>query len=233
MKTPDYMTYSKYKKKKKEEDPKKGLIIGITTFFVMLLIFTGIAKSLSPNVDVTIGADDDMEAKESGLGVKKFIDDRLKMIQMEDGSTVDPQKSVEQKSGALQTEEADYAQEPEEKVVLPNRGNDETQSADEEPTAAPVVAPKNAPRPNQVKTVKPQAVTNHITKVYVGYYSNVDQAKVAQGILIDSGLNITPFIKDLGGTYTLQVGSYSSRDKAIGLSNELLRNNFPARVVQE
>lgn len=230
MKTPDYMTYSKYKKKKKEEDPKKGLIVGVTTFFVMLLIFTGIAKSLSPNVDVTIGEDDDVEAKESGLGVKRFIDDRLKMIQMEDGSTGGAQKTVEKKSGALETEYDDYSPELEEKVVLPNHGKDETKAAqDEQPTPAPTAAP----RPNRVAATAQPAVSNRVTKVYVGYYSNIDQAKVAQGILIDSGLNITPFIKDLGGNYTLQVGSYSNKEKAIGLSNELLRNNFPARVVQE
>lgn len=229
MKTPDYMTYSKYKKKKKDEDPKKGLIIGVTTFFVMLLIFTGIAKSLSPNVDVTIGEDDDVEAKESGLGVKRFIDDRLKMIQMEDGSSANPQKTVEQKSGVLPTEEESYSPELDEKVVLPNRENEENQ-VEEEPAQIPT--PKVAPRPNNIKTAQP-ALSNRPTKVYVGYYATVDQAKVAQGILIDSGLNITPFIKDLGGTYTLQVGSYASRDKASVLSNELLRNNFPARVVQE
>lgn len=229
MKTPDYMNYSRYKKnKKKEEDPQKGLLIGLTTFFVMLLLFTGIAKSLSPNVDVEIGEDEEVGAKESGLGVKGFIDDRLKMIQMEDkmqGSTT--RTDTAQSEPAPEENYDEYSPELDEKVVLPNQSKKETKAADEIK-----LNPADAPRPSSAKPL-PSAVSARPTKVYVGYYNTIDQAKVAQGILIDSGLNITPFVKDMGGTYTLQVGSYSSREKATVLSNELLRNNFPARVVQE
>lgn len=230
MKTPDYMNYSRYKNnKKKEEEPQKGLLIGLTTFFAMLLFFTLIAKALSPNVDVNIGEDEEIEAKESGLGVKGFVDDRLKMIQAEDKSSTAIQQNTEAKN-TTQVEDPsveEYSTDLDEKVVLPNSGKKETK------TEAPItLTPAAAPRPSSAKPLS-SAASARPTKVYVGYYNTVDQAKVAQGILIDSGLNITPFIKDIGGTYTLQVGSYSNREKATVLSNELLRNNFPARVVQE
>ena len=229
MKTPDYMSYSKYKKNK-QNNSQKGLVIGVTTFFVMLLVFTAIAKNLSPNVDVSIGEDENVEAKESGLGVKRFIDDRLKMIQMEDETAGASKKSLEQKSGDLPEQYDDYSTELDEKVVLPtsskNKKSEEEQPADE----VVALSPANAPRPNRVKETP---TASRVTKVYVGYYNTLDQAKVAQGILLDSGLDIAPFVKDLGGTYTLQVGSYSSREKANVLSSELLRNSFPARVVQE
>lgn len=224
MKTPDYMSYSRYKNKKNEE-PQKGLWIGITTFFVMLLLFTAIAKVLSPDVDVTIHDDEDIEAKESGLGVKRFIDDRLKMIQMEDGQTALQVEEKHKPKDPNLNMEGEYSPELDERVVIPKHAQEESL----EEGIPQAVSPQNAPRPGSAKTT----ATPRATKVYVGYYSNAEQAKVAQGILMDSGLNITPFIKDLGGTYTLQVGSYSSRDKAIGVSNELLRNNFPARVVQD
>jgi len=73
MKTPDYLNYNRYKKKKKDNS-KNSVMIFVTTFFAMLLIFTIVAKSLSPDVDVTIGDDSQTDAKESGLGVKRFID---------------------------------------------------------------------------------------------------------------------------------------------------------------
>src|SRR5574344_2124056 len=83
MKTPDYMNYSRYKKNKKQ-NKKKSTYMFIATFCVTLFIFVGMAKVLSPDVDINLGNDTDYEAKDTGLGVKKFIDNRLKMIQSDD-----------------------------------------------------------------------------------------------------------------------------------------------------
>src|SRR5574344_1307267 len=83
MKTPDYMNYSRYKKNKKK-DNKKSTYMFIATFCVLLFIFVGMAKVLSPDVDINLGNESDYEAKDTGLGVKKFIDNRLKMIQNDD-----------------------------------------------------------------------------------------------------------------------------------------------------
>ena len=230
MKTPDYMSYSRYKKKKNVTS-NKGIMIGVTTFFVTLLLFTIIVTHLSPDVDVTIGQDTDMEAKESGLGVKRFIDDRLKMIQQEDsGNGVGVSKSVEDKKapGYEDAEFDSFSKELDEKVELPNSTKD-----GEAQTTQKVSAKSTPPRPNKADDLSTPYESPKVSKVYVGYYSNADQAKVAQGILLDSGLNVTPFVKDLGGAYTLQVGSYTSRSKAESLASELLRNNFPARVIQD
>jgi len=45
-------------------------------------------------------------------------------------------------------------------------------------------------------------------------------------------LGVSPFIKNVRGNYTLQVGSFSSEDKAQALADELLKHNFPARIVR-
>ncbi len=66
MKTPDYLSYDRYKKKKKDPS-KKGMTLAITTFFATLLVFTVVARVLSPDVDVTIGEDTETDAKETGL----------------------------------------------------------------------------------------------------------------------------------------------------------------------
>lgn len=227
MKTPDYMSYTKYKKKK-NNNSQKGVFIFITTFFITLLFFTVLARGLTPNVDITIGEDTSIEPKESGLGVKRFIDDRLKMIQMEDNGGNG--KLEDRKTRDYNDESFDsFSRELDERVNVPKQKEDYS-SADEYTDEPAVQTP---PRPKITQNVSTTAATPKMSKVLVGYYSTVDQAKVAQGILLDSGFNITPFIKDVGGAYTLQVGSYSNRATADALAQELLRNNFPARVVQE
>lgn len=229
MKTPDYMNYSRYKKKK-NDGSNKSLTLAVSTFFATLLLFIIVAANLSPNVDVSIGEDTDMEAKESGLGVKRFIDDRLKMIQMEDSGSAVSKKVEEKKTSDFQDEEFDsFSKELDEKVELPSNSKDAAKSGVEK-VSSKVHTP---PRPNRNEDLSTPFESPRMSKVYVGYYNTAEQAKVAQGILLDSGLNVTPFIKDLGGAYTLQVGSYSARQKAESLAGELLRNNFPARVIQE
>jgi hypothetical protein len=242
MKTPDYLSYDRYKKKK-DSNPNRRILIFITTFFATLFVFTLIAKSLSPNVDVTIGDEAQTDPKETGLGVKKFIDERLRMIQMDDSSAGVSVKK-EDKQTSEYNDDGFYKYQPqEEKINLPSKQKkpelqENTYDKDEEPIelASPVARKpavvKAPPRPSAKDLSKPFE-SPKMSKVYVGRYSTLEQAKVAQEILLDSGLGITPFVKDAGSYYTLQIGSYSSRAKADGLASELQRNSFPARVVQE
>lgn len=231
MKTPDYLSYDRYKKKKKKDNSKNNALTFVVTFFVTLLFFTIVAKSLSPDVDVTIGGDSGTDAKETGLGVKKFIDERLKMIQMDDNSAGVSLKTVDKSTSAYDDESSNkFSQELEEKINIPTKKDQNNNSEIEDDV--PVQSAHNAPRPSG-RDLSTPFVSPKTSKVFVGRYATLEQAKVAQGILLDSGLDITPFVKDMGGSYTLQVGSYSSRAKAEGLASELQRNNFPARIVQE
>ena len=87
-----------------------------------------------------------------------------------------------------------------------------------------------------VQKVEPKPVTptyNKILKVCVGKYATIEQARVAQSILQDSEVGVSSFIKMVNGSYTLQVGSFTERSRAEQLLNELLRNSFPARIIQE
>lgn len=230
MKTPDYLSYDRYKKKK-ETNPNKRMLIFVTTFFATLLLFTVVAKGLSPDVDVTIGDESETDAKETGLGVKKFIDERLKMIQMEDNSAGVSMKGEKERRAKAENENSDdFIQEVEEKVSIPVKGNKSEKVEEyEEPLYNTA---RTAPRPSGRDLSTPFEAPK-VSKVYVGRYSSIEQAKVAQEILMDAGLGITPFVRDTGNYYTLQIGSYTNRAKAEGLASELQRNNFPARVVQE
>lgn len=252
MKTPDYMNYSRYKKNRKK-DNKKGTMLFIATFCVTVIIFVGMAKVLSPDVDINIGNDPDYEAKDTGLGVKKFIDNRLKMIQNDDngdsktsagggpaGSTYSSSDSSSSKrtsnyNDASFDKYSEAGMDSNSNSSAHKRhaydNNDEDLDSDFGMSNTSV-QPRRAPKRPTARVSTP-IQSPKVSKVYVGYYSNAQQAKVAQGILQDSGLGISPSVRSTGGGYTLQVGSYSNRSRADSVAGELQRNNFPARVVQE
>ncbi len=235
MKTPDYLSYERYKKKK-DNNPNKRMFLFLTTFFATLLVFTLVVKSLSPDVDVTIGDDPQTDAKESGLGVKKFIDERLKMIQMDDNSAGVSVKKESKEAIEYSQEDNYYSNNTDEKINIPSKNSKQYEEEILEepiklqiPTSNKIQQP---PRPTGRELSKPFE-SPKVSKVYVGRYSTIEQAKVAQEILMDSGLNITPFVKNTGSYYTLQIGSYSNRAKAEVIASELQKNSFPARIVQE
>ena len=225
---PEYQSYKRYKKNK-DVTAQNILTVFTTTFLIMLVFFIGAARKITPNVDVSIGEDSAVDAKESGLGVKGFIDNRLKAIQSEDSNIMT--KKIEEARNKFEEDDEDeyFDTTLEEKVKLPvkkvkqevKQVAQEVQQSQEQKTVA------QPPKPVEIPTAQ-----NPVVKVVVGSYSSIDQAKVAQSILQESGLGVTPFIKNIQGTYTLQVGSFSSEAKAQSLANELLKHNYPARIIK-
>ena len=234
------LSYSEYKKTVKRK-PNKDMLVFISVFIISVLMILGLAKILSPNVDVGIANEEEFfQDDEDNSFSQSAIDKRLKSLKMED-------------EGKSEGDEKIFSPELDEKVVLPSglrktagqleeemqNTNNQQQKAAEPETGyfMPVEkAPKHiqnevnqpsapvAPPPSQVQTS---------AKVVVGYYATDKQAEVAKTIIQDAGLNVNPIIKNMGSYYTLQVGSYSSKEKAQQAANSLLKNNFPARVVAE
>ena len=172
---------------------------------------------------MTIGDDEaTVEVEDVARGE---VDDRLKMIQMEDNSN---------NSG-----DDTFVPELEEKVKLPHQKRKTIGDSDADDEVVILEKPQT-----QIQQDKPvvqnsasqpptQASPQVSAKVVVGYYATSAQAEVAKGIIQDAGLNVQPFVKNIGSAYTLQVGSFNSKEKAQSVANELLRNNFPARVIVE
>ncbi|MBE7712870.1 MAG: SPOR domain-containing protein [Cyanobacteria bacterium SIG26] len=233
-----HFSYNEYKKKV-HKAPNRDLTIFVAVFFVGVIILLGFAKLLSPNVDVAIAGSENNVVEEVE---RSAIDERLRAIKMED-------------EGKNLTEEGMFSPELDERVILPQQNNKtvgqiEAEKAEKELIdrisskdyfkKSDNVVQKIEQVTNQatqsiedqaVKTVAPQDAIS--AKVVVGYYSTDKQAEVAKTIIQDAGLGLTPFIRDMGGYYTLQVGSYSSRENAQRAANDLLKSNFPARVIVE
>lgn len=239
--TSAHFSYNQYKKKVKKS-PNKDLVVFSSVFIIGVLILLGFARILSPNVDVGISDENEIAAstveEETAPSV---IDERLKHIQMEDEG-----KKVE--------DEDMFSPELDEKVVLPNHnkktvGQMEAEMADllnaqkaeqmaneqahkeqksaEQKSILPQKTQTQAEQPAPAPA--PAQIVN--AKVVVGTYATEKQAEVAKSIIQDAGVGVTPIVKNLGGYYTLQVGAYTSREKAQQAANNLLKSNFPARVV--
>ena len=243
---PSHINYKEYRDKVKK-NPNESVIMFISAFFVMLLLFLGIAKQLSPDVDVSIGSDEQQTAENTESYedyAKSSIDERLKLIQMEDAGVHSDNESIFDDSLEERVELPDFVkkhEQPDESNTT--EPNDPLPGAEKQKEAVsqnivehPVTKPEPQPEvqpTQQPKEQTPAAPTPVNAKVVVGYYATAEQAQVAKGILMDAGLNINPFVKQIGGAYTIQVGSFSSREKAQTAANELLRNNFPARIIVE
>lgn len=232
MKTPDYLSYDKYKKNKRT-NPKRRFFLFFGTFFISLFAFLIFAKLMAPDVDVTVGDEPEFEEKNIGLGVKQFVDERLRSIELDDLGKSALHKSYEDS-------EDDISKVEEEKIVLPDKKEEKSKSGQNMAPTEPAVMPAyEAPRPEVKEIVsnpKPAVNTSSSTgmiKVYVGKYTTSAQARVALDILMDSGLNVSPFVKNVNGIYTLQIGSFSERTRAVEIAKELTSNGFPARLVQE
>ena len=243
-----HFTYEEYKRKS-NKGGNKDVLVFLSVFVVGLIVLLGFAKVLSPNVDVAISVDNEIAAMEEEARTAA-IDERLRHLKMEDeGIEVD------------EDSEKMFSPELDEKVVLPNKrkktvGEVEAEKAAKNLTTEDLAKANDAvnaskPVPKEevkeiVKEVKvqqaqkpqtppaptPAPAKPTISRVVVGYYATEKQAEVAKSIMEDAGVGVTPIVKNIGGYYTLQVGSYSTKEAAQAAANNLLKANFPARVVE-
>ncbi|MBQ8460620.1 SPOR domain-containing protein [bacterium] len=230
--TSSHFSYNDYKKKV-HKAPNKDVMVFASVFFIGVLIILGFAKILSPNVDVGITTDNEIASfeDEEDTTTGSVIDERLRNLKLED-------------EGKKVGDEEMFSPELDERVILPTRTRKTEGQMEAEKSQAQEALPTNDPQKTvQAETTKtttqpapkpaaqPEQIVN--AKVVVGYYATEKQAEVAKSIIQDAGLGVTPIVKNLGGYYTLQVGSYSSREKAQQAANSLLKSNFPARVIVE
>ncbi len=246
-----HISYKDYKKMLKDSNKKYAFKLFFWAFCVLLLIFLGIAKTMSPDVDITLGDESNNEMSiesEDYYTPRGEIDDRLRDIQMEDELSPAGSESLEVEDG--------------EKVSIPEHTNrfegTENKLPEEllgQKAVKDVVGPVQSPveglnrqdtsahqvqqnHPSQTAAPAPAAaptpaVPTVTARVIVGNYPTTEQAEVAKGILQEAGLGVTPFVRKMGSGYTLQVASYGSKEKAMSVAESLLNQNFPAKVVVE
>lgn len=223
---------------------KQNLMMFLSIFAVLLLIFLGLARLMSPDVDISLGDDNINMEQEDEYG--HSVDSRLRMLQQDDEMNLlehDNDDSLIEEDGIvtipkfeektmlkLEDEEpVNTASEKEEEKVKQEK-KQPPQAANAHETEIPAIRQSSAVESAPTPPI-PQVTKTY--RVYVGMYSSQAQAEVAKGILQDAGLGVSPTIKQAAGGYTLQVGAFNSKDSATNLTNRLLMNNYPARVVSD
>lgn len=214
---------------------KQTWVLFIVTFLVSLIVITYFIKSMSPDVDVEIGGDETQTTVEesSESDIKQAIDDRLRWIQMEDNMP-----GVSKREDGAVSEEVNY--EPSDKDRINNKSDKPSPRNEEQTEGGSELAPIEYVNPQQHKSVvqppipvQQSAEPFKMSKVYVGSYPTIEQAIQAQNKLMNTSLSVSPFVKEVNGSYVLQAGSYANAAKADSVAKEISAAGFHARVVKE
>lgn len=213
----------------KNKKVQQTFVLFIVTFLVSLVVITYFIKSFSPNVDVEIGGEaDNVEqatTDDSDSDVKQAIDDRLKWIQLEDNM---PTETENKKQNEDYDNENEIVKQTEKSTTKSKKTKNEELEAIELETT---VKPQNLQPPTPAQ---PQVATPpKMSKVYVGSYATIEQAIQAQNKLMQTSTSVSPFVKEVNGTYVLQAGSYANSKKAEEISKEINTLGFSAKVVRE
>lgn len=207
---------------------KKILYLFFVTFFFSMVVVGFIIKTISPSVDVEIG--DNVNDPQETIEQNEWqggIDNRLKWIQFEDNMP-----GVSRRMDEAQPISDDENLQGEEQKVAEEKVTDSKDKAKTD-SKAKKLAPPVPTVADAVENVNASSAPLKMTKVYVGYYSSIDQAISAQNRLLDSNLSVSPFVKEVNGYYVVQVGSYANKQKAQNLYSEVSSMGFPARMTIE
>ena len=200
------MVRGTYKKYMKKNATKDYSLLKLfaISFFGMLLVFTFLIKSFTPSVDVSIGDYKQETEIDNSEEIKKIVDGRLAMIQDED-------------QGKNFTDVMAKAEDVERPALSKSTAKNETQ------TKVDSVA-------EDLKTESAEPVY----KVFIGFYTSAEQAKVAKDIIVEAGSSLNPIVKCIGSNnYTLQVGIFKNKNSAEALLYTIQQNHLPGRIVQE
>lgn len=208
-------------------------------FIAALFILSYLVKTYSPNIDVTIGNTDSLTLSDSELDVAaKPIDERLKWIQMEDEMPTVSIKEKQEKPIKETTKQTDKIKQnikKEEEKHIKQNSKEETKNLSDI---------KNPPLPS-IMDLKPQAsdfrsATSKqtvipspkptITKVYLGTYSSIEEAMKVQNKISQEEPSLTPFIKAMGSSYIVQLGSFSEKEKATSLAGHLRTKGYSPKL---
>ncbi len=215
----------------KDKKVKQTAALFIVTFLVSLIVITYFIKSFSPNVDVEIGGESDEQQtveENTDSDVKKAIDDRLRWIQLEDNMPGAAKREDGQQNSDV-TYQTDRVKTPEEIA------EDVEKSTNKAHELKPIeyVGPQHNSNVTPPTPTVQQAEPPKMSKVYVGSYPTIEQAIQAQNKLMSTSTSVSPFVKEVNGSYVLQAGSYASPNKAEAVSREINSLGFHARVVKE
>lgn len=198
--------------KKKKNKESKTVSIFLITFIVTFAFVALSVKYFSPEIDVEIEGKEQIAEEDVEKG---SVDERLRWIQFEDNMPGVSTRFTEETENTQKTKNDNVIVYDEE-----NNENNEIEKLEEVQEVKPLIA-------------TPVPSINKISKVYVGQFSNIEQAIAMQNKLTDAGLDLAPFVKRIDNYYVVQIGSYASKEKAQAVVLQVQGAGFPAQLVNE
>ena len=218
--------------KKKNTQKNKLIYIFFSVFFITLVVMVYLAQAFAPRIDVDIVHEEVAEEEQEEVVERQPIDESLRGIQEEEFSE-SPDETNDMVATLKKLKENAIKKQLEVDSIKLKENVDEQS---EMSLPYPQVQQNNVKMTidGSTRLLAPvPANTTKMTKVYVGRYSNFNDAIGVQNALIDALPSISPFVKNLDGVYVVQVGSYASPQKAKALVDNLLLQGFEARMFQE
>ena len=198
--------------KKVKTTSNKDLKTFVSVFFIGIFFILGIVKIMSPNVDVGITNNDEIESHYDSDESNYGIDKRLQNLKKDDDGINDKLDKI-------------FSPELDERVIIPQSTTQQTTTE----TSTEKLGQINIEEQNTKQQLAP--IPQKYVRVFVGNYSLEQQAIDAKNMMLQVGIN-NAIIKNIGGKYTIQVGTYSTMDKAQQVASELIRNNINAYIVE-
>ncbi len=210
---------------KKKTQQNKLLYIFLTVFFVTLVTLIYLATAFTPDVDVDVNSDD---TEVSDTIDKQDVDNRLRSIQQDELIGAAPNRKDAESSSEI----FEQLKKMKAEALSKQASEDINQAQQEEITYQ---QKQQAPKPNLAAPSynRQPAQVSHSAKVYVGRYSDFDQAIKVQDALIQSSYASAPFVKNMGGYYVIQIGSFSNPQTAQNVVEQLISGGYQARMVLE
>ena len=238
------------KKKKRSKGFLHSLFLFVCVFMFAFGVFFFLAKSYSPDVDVSIGNNESLTLGEEDLDVEiKSVDERLKWIQMEDEmpsvAVRNPNKDIDINNFTIGYEDLEDEKANEniktkkdETVKNPPKPSlDEVLKSKEDFRAVPP-APKQViplPTKQQINPEKSDDVqlpsVPLITKVYLGQYQTLEEAMSVQEKISKDISDTAPFIKAINDHYIVQLGSFTDKSKADSFITRLKEKGYSPKTL--
>ncbi len=228
------------KKLKRKSDLQLLFFTFIGAFILFFTAFTYFLPILTPKVEIPALSEDYVLDSITSQDFRGRIDPRLHSIELQEAVTPKESNKIEKKVNASPQTEPVGSISNEDKWV--NKIKEDKSITEKNETSETISAPKKnslalnvPPRPKPIELKKKLEVSPPLpvfnAKVVVGDFSNPKEVKIASDIL--SSLNFEPFIREMNGKYILQVASFSDKEKAKELVEELKDRNFEAKIIYE
>ena len=232
MNSPDYLTYKKSKinpqieKQKRLSRLKIALWIFIITFSIIFAVVVQVVRKYSARIDIEYGRNADAQATSEsilsegfGADAKKLIDKRLKLIQLEENAPSEAKIISDEKENNEVIDLEQFAKIKESGAA----GEDEVKIKIETNDSAKV---------QEQKQLQDSNVAVY-SKVLIGKYATFEDARAAQDSVREYNQGTTPFIRKVGDSYALQVGSYQDLTTAKQIASKFRAQNFDVWIYQQ